>query len=153
MSQATRLFAGAFVLLSMSLVGCGHDDSPPSSDLVVFDLSGGIAGYADRLTINRDGRAVITPLAGEARTRHLKLSPPKLRRLKSLIADADLPSLKSDYSDGAAPDELEFTIAASGSAVKAEQSAVPRQLEPLTGFLTRLATAAPPTAVDSSRHE
>jgi hypothetical protein len=130
--------SGVCAIAVIGLVGCGDGDSTPSNDLVTFEWSGGIAGFADRVTIYRDGQAVSEPTAGEGRARHFKLSSPDLRRLKSLLAAADLSSLKSDYSDGTDPDELHFTIAASGYTVETEQSALPRQLAALTGFLLRL---------------
>jgi hypothetical protein len=134
-----RLFAGGVCTIAViSLIGCGEGDSPPSNALVSFERSGGLAGFADRLTIYRDGEAVSEPTAGERRERHFKLSSSELRHLKSLLAGADLPSLKSAYSDGTDPDELHFTIAVSGYTVETEQSALPRQLVPLTGFLFRL---------------
>jgi hypothetical protein len=142
-----RLFvSGVCVIAVIGLLGCGDGDSTPSNDLVTFEWSGGIAGYADRLTIYRDGQAVSEPTAGEGPERRFNLSSSELRRLRSLLVAADLPSLQSDYSDGTDPDELQFTFAGSGYTIEADQSGLPRQLAPLTGFLFHLGAESTRTA-------
>lgn len=77
--------------------GCGEDDAeaprapaePTGEDLVVYSRSGGIAFSEDRLTIDRDGHAVLTTEFGQGeQRREFKLGVAELDQLESRLAAA-----------------------------------------------------------------
>lgn len=136
-----RWFAVGFVLTSMSLFAlgaCGEGGAAPSNALVTFEISGGIVGFADHLSIRKDGQVELIRTAVQDESRTFRLSSSELRRLRSLLQQTDFGSLQSEYSSSGVADEIHYAITYSERTIEADGSAIPEGLGPLVGFLSKL---------------
>ena len=87
----------AVIAIVLAASGCGTDaGEPPARGDIGFARFGGIAGASERLTISADGRARFAVGRRDARPVRFELSSEELSRLRSVLAAADLGSLKSD---------------------------------------------------------
>jgi hypothetical protein len=107
-----------------------------SSDLVVFQRSGGIAGVGDRLTVDSHGVALLTKRGG--RQSQATLSQQELNQLKETLAHADFQSLEPEYLNANARDSFLYTVSYSCRVVRADETSVPGQLRPVIDQLTTL---------------
>jgi hypothetical protein len=116
------------------LIGAG------SSDLVVFQRSGGIGGVDDRLTVDSQGIARLTKRGGKQS--QATLSQQELNQLKKTLANADFQGLDPEYLNANARDTFLYTVGYSCHVVKTDETSVPGQLRPVIDQLSTLAARA-----------
>jgi hypothetical protein len=133
----------------LALGGCAFIFGSPSSsaatcltgavsgELVFFQVSGGFAGVDDRLTIDRQGVALLTHRAGKQS--RANLSQQELNQLKQTLANAKFQSLKPKYVNANAYDAFSYTVRYSCRVVTADDGSVPGQLQPVIDQLRALA--------------
>lgn len=94
---ATRLGS---VALALVIVGCSESEAPATpassaSTRIEYTQSGGIAGFADRLVVSANGKAVLTT---KRATFQRSLSSKEHRRLVRAVAGAHLERLRRRYA-------------------------------------------------------
>ena len=139
-SRAGIVLVVLFILgVLISLGGCVTRPPVPSDNhtdqtvLVDYTRTGGIAAFDDRLVIFNDGQAVFSRRTTKG---EFTLPPDRLSELKSLLSEADFPSLASSYpapSPGA--DYFSYTITHKGKTVTTETGGIP---DPLVAVIGRL---------------
>lgn len=149
------------LLLEVMIVGCQQQSAPvppqsaptptpppptspastptPSSVLVNYHRSGGIAGFEDRLTIYYDGHCELQRKQVE---REFILKPNQVDHLKGLLEKANFPSLKEEYLAPVGADLMEFFItyqvAGKKYTVHTDDGAVPDALQPVIAELDQI---------------
>lgn len=137
---------GVLLLLAMSAFVASCDDEaaePPRSDVpedaVVFEVEGGIAGFAERLVVDPTGRAEVFALGTGDRKGEFRLSTSEQRELERLLRSANLDTLDDTYeAPGSVGDDMVVRIQHEGHSVEADASAAPEPLTPLISNLVRL---------------
>ena len=132
------LFFSCLVVLSF-IGGCVTRPPVPSDNhttqkvLVDYARTGGIAAFDDRLVIFDNGQAVYSRRIAKG---EFTLPQDRLSEMKSLLSDADFPSLASSYpapSPGA--DYFSYTLTHDGKTVTTETGGIP---DPLIAVISRL---------------
>ena len=143
-----RLAAAMSVVLA---VGCAtaasSRSSTPLPSKIVFTQVGGIAGIADRLTVDSDGHAVLSRRTGiKTTTWKRTLSAVTLARILRLVDQAYAHQLRPNYTfSGTVADGIDMTVTYRGKTVKIEMLATPpSELSKALEALSKLAWSFPP---------
>lgn len=129
----------ALVVAAVLAVGPTSAHVASDDPAVVFEQSGGIAGWVSRLTIRPNGSATVVDHSGARH--HFVLTAAEERRVVRRLAAADLPEIAGRYTTPGAADLFVYRIASGRAQVIADQLALPQQAEPLVRTLTRLISA------------
>jgi hypothetical protein len=116
----------AGVLLAL-LAGCAL---LPTPGRIVYQRSGGFAGYDDRLEIAPDGSAVLTDRGTTVR---FNVPPATLQSLDQAFAAADLGSLPEATMPPGAADMFQYTFEWQGHRFTSTE--IPAALEPAAAIL------------------
>ncbi|MGH9279364.1 MAG: hypothetical protein ACRD12_14820 [Acidimicrobiales bacterium] len=100
---------------------------------VSYNITGGIAGVNDRLTIAPDGAATFQ---SASKTITFTVARAQLMRLASALTAADFPTLQSVYGF-AMPDGFEYRVSYAGKTVLIFGSAEPAKLRPALTILAQ----------------
>ncbi len=138
--RLTHILAG---LGAAALVGCGSSGGAPRpAPLVSYVRSGGLAGVFDELRVSGSGAATLR-VAPSSPPISFRLRPAEVERLQRDLDAADIGSIPSRRAPACA-DCFHYRIAASGDAVEADESRVPRALRPLLAELGQIVDAHMP---------
>jgi hypothetical protein len=126
--------AAACLLAALAMTAAA--DACPPAVLVTFEQTGGFAGIERSFTVQRSGKLVSDGLA----TTTARLSPAKLRALKSALAKARFATLKRTYeSDVQIDDGYVYRIMYGGRTVRIEEEAkLPLRLQRVYALLSGL---------------
>lgn len=114
----------------------GREEGVSFTDvLVVFQVTGGIAGFHDKLVIMEDGHGT---LAQPANGIEFQLRDSELQTLNSILDQIAFGSLPSRYESPDKVDNLEYMITHDGITVSVQDGAAPAELEPLIAFLNKI---------------
>jgi hypothetical protein len=106
--------------------------------LVEFHRSGGIAGFDDRLVIRADGSA---HLSRRQAALDFTVAPDTLARLRTLLAEVVVDSLRAEYlPPRAGADLFEYVVSFRGKRIRCVDTAIPAELQPLVQLLSGLAS-------------
>jgi hypothetical protein len=112
--------------------------SSHSPTLVEFHRSGGIAGFDDRLLIRADGSA---HLSRRQAALDFTIPPDTLERLRTLLAEVAVDSLRAEYlPPRAGADLFEYVVTFRGKRIRCVDTAIPSELQPLVQLLNGLAS-------------
>ena len=141
-------FIPGFVLLILLVGGCLESDThTPNSGtpaarsvLVNYQVTGGIVGYKDQLTIYDDGHA---DLQRKNVGREFTLDSGQVTALKDLLNKADFPGLKGEYLNiNGGADLIKYSITYQVNDKKytviTEDTAVPDALQPVLTKMNQL---------------
>lgn len=134
-------FLIGLVLLMLLVGGCVNSGTPsPRSVLVNYQVSGGIVGFEDQLTIYYDGHV---ELQRKNMEREFTLEPSQVAHLKDLLKKANFPSLKEEYLNvNVGADLIEYFITYQVGdrkyTVHTEDGAVPDTLQPVIAELDQI---------------
>ena len=123
----------AILLLLLASVGCARSEDLRTD--VVFRLTGGYAGYDERVDISKSGEATITKR--NTSPRKFRLSKSDLSRLAAGLHRSGLFTRNESFR-GEGADHLEYTIQYSGAAVSAWEDRVPPKLKPVVDQLKEM---------------
>jgi hypothetical protein len=130
------------------LAACGSGGgADPSSDppapgggaapLVVLVRYGGIAGVAERVSVDQLGVAtVVTERAPAPRT--ITLAPTDLAALRTALERSAIATLERNYLDPRAADAFQYDVTYQGVTVTADEGVIPATLRPVVDRLTAL---------------
>ena len=111
-----RLLIGTLCgsMLALAVPACGSQDTPPTVGRITFEVSGGFAGMDRILTVEPDGTARITVVAGPspaASPTVYHVEPAVLERLHQIVSGQDFAALAPSYlpSPGGA-DLQDYTV-------------------------------------------
>jgi hypothetical protein len=107
--------------------------------LIVFDRTGGFAGFQDHLAINSSGHATLTRRSG---TYEFDLSASELNALSAALRSASFGDLPEDSMPKAIPsDAFTYVVTFEGHTVRTADSAVPDSMETAVLALGKIASA------------
>jgi hypothetical protein len=137
-----RIVPITLLIALMTLVAsCGGGKDAPPHALVVYEQSGGIAGFDDRLVIQGSGQANLEPLAGAGGSKSFRLSRDAMTHLELMLRRAGFDALRSNYRSRDVVDEIHYRITYGDRAVDADETVLPDQLRPLVHFLGEMTVA------------
>lgn len=131
--RTLRLLVLSIVVFSISGCPSGNSQAPA---LVEYQRSGGIAGRDDRLVVHTDGTA---RLYRRGAVSDFALGGDTLAQLRSLLQAIKFEALRSEYlppRPGA--DLFEYVVVYGSRRVRAMDTAVPSELQPLIQLLNGL---------------
>lgn len=150
MRTSPLLLAGAGAFL---IAGCGGSGSgssatrtgatttvktPASKAQIDFQVTGGIAGVNQKLSVAPDGRAnVTTGFRQGASKQRFQLSDTELADLRDKLVAADIGHLPKPPPSGCS-DCFEYSIQYLGLSYRADQISIPKPLQPAIAALTKL---------------
>lgn len=118
-----------------SLVGCASVN-PQAPALIEYQRSGGIAGREDRLVVHTDGTA---RLYRRGAVSDFTVGGDTLAQLRSLLKTIAFDDLRSDYLPSRpGADFFEYIVVYGNRRVRAMDTAVPAELQPLIQLLNGL---------------
>lgn len=115
--------------------------APVSSTFISYNLSGGIAGIDENLTINTSGQAIITKNAGTRIFTPVTfvVDQNDMQSLSKQLEASNFTHLQSTYFPNKGGNDLQtYTITYHGHTVKTMDTAVPSQLSQIITILNNI---------------
>jgi hypothetical protein len=109
----------------------------PAGVLVVFDRRGGLAGFADQISVRSDGAFTLTRQRPRAVTRSGRLTATELANLREVLARSGFATLpKAEMGDTV--DAYVYSVSYGGAQIVAQEGAVVPALGPVIADLSAL---------------
>lgn len=115
------LTVGALALVL--LTACGDEPAAARRPVIEFSASSGFASPAQKLTLARDGKAVLTTGRSSSRTLHIPRAA--VHQLELLLERAHFGEMKSYYGPRSTTDTPTYSIAFGGHRVRTESGTPP----------------------------
>jgi len=135
-SGRTPELRGLMLVALYSVLGCATVN-PQAAALIEYRRSGGITGREDRLVVQSDGTV---HLSRRAALTDFHLTPETLAQLRALLDSTDFRGLRAEYlPPRRGADLFEYVVIYQGRTVRAMDTAIPPELQPLIQLLSGLA--------------
>lgn len=129
-------FVGMLALVAVVAFLAACEGVGGSAPLIDYQRTGGIAGFDDHLTVQRDGVATLSRRAVETQ---FALGSDELGRLETLFAQAGFQKMRREYlPDQPGADRFEYRVTYKGHTVRTFDGAVPQALEDILDELNRI---------------
>jgi hypothetical protein len=125
--------AGALALLAIP--GGGAAAEPDGSAVMTWSRTGGFAGVSHSLRVGTGRRAVAVR---DGQRFEKRLSPTRYERLRALLDEARLETLKPRYPAPGAADTFQYAVGYRGHTVSADETKVPARLKPALAALSKV---------------
>lgn len=130
---ALGLALATAAVLAVAPGGGAAEEQPAGSAVMTWARSGGIAGITHTLRIGT-GRRAVAVRDGHRAT--MRLSRKRYARLRALLDEADLASLRRSYPNPGAADTFQYSVGYRGHRVHADETRVPQRLRPALAALS-----------------
>ena len=118
-----RLMAAAGALAVVLLGGCGDEPAAARRPVIEFSASPGLASPAQKLTLARDGKAVLTTGRSSRRTLHIPRAA--VHQFELLLERAHFGEMKRYYGPRSSTDTPTYSITFGGHTVRTESGTPP----------------------------